>query len=66
MGKVTVGVALRADCLYTVADGAVAEWLGRGLQNLVQRFNSARCLQENAPACLGFFLGKPHGVFELI
>ncbi len=25
-------------------DGRVAEWLGRGLQNLVQRFESARDL----------------------
>ncbi|SUZ56377.1 uncharacterized protein METZ01_LOCUS9231 [marine metagenome] len=25
--------------------GDVAEWLGRGLQNLVQRFKSARRLQ---------------------
>ena len=25
--------------------GRVAEWLGRGLQNLVQRFESARDLQ---------------------
>jgi hypothetical protein len=27
-----------------VAAGAVAEWLGRGLQSLVQRFDSARRL----------------------
>ena len=27
--------------------GLVAEWLGRGLQNLVQRFESARDLQIN-------------------
>jgi hypothetical protein len=26
--------------------GSVAEWLGRGLQNLVQRFESARNLQK--------------------
>ncbi len=26
------------------ANGAVAEWLGRGLQNLVQRFESAQRL----------------------
>ena len=32
--------------------GAVAEWLGRGLQSLVQRFESARRLQ--ACACAGF------------
>ena len=25
--------------------GTVAEWLGRGLQNLLQRFESAQCLQ---------------------
>src|SRR5512137_970091 len=31
--------------------GTVAEWLGRGLQNLVQRFESARYLQgEGKPS----------------
>jgi hypothetical protein len=29
--------------------GSVAEWLGRGLQNLVQRFESARYLQLPGP-----------------
>ncbi len=29
--------------------GPVAEWLGRALQKLVQRFESARDLQEKAP-----------------
>ncbi len=29
----------------TLQNGSVAEWLGRGLQNLVQRFKSARNLQ---------------------
>jgi hypothetical protein len=29
---------------YDGAGGAVAEWLGRGLQSLVQRFESARRL----------------------
>jgi hypothetical protein len=29
---------------YDDARGAVAEWLGRGLQSLVQRFDSARRL----------------------
>ncbi len=28
----------------TLQNGSVAEWLGRGLQNLVQRFKSARNL----------------------
>lgn len=28
-----------------IENGRVAEWLGRGLQNLVQRFESARDLQ---------------------
>lgn len=27
-------------------NGSVAEWLGRGLQNLVQRFESARNLSD--------------------
>jgi hypothetical protein len=29
---------------FTLKKGPVAEWLGRGLQNLVQRFESARDL----------------------
>jgi hypothetical protein len=29
--------------------GSVAEWLGRGLQNLVQRFESARYLHLPGP-----------------
>ena len=39
--------------------GAMAEWLGRGLQNLVHRFNSGSRLQSKYPvnidsnACLG-------------
>ncbi len=35
--------------------GSVAEWLGRGLQNLVQRFESARNLQP-LKSPLDFFL----------
>ena len=31
-------------------DGVVAEWLGGGLQNLSQQFNSARRLQRNMGA----------------
>ena len=30
--------------------GDVAEWLGRGLQSLVQRFESARRLEDSASA----------------
>ena len=30
-----------------MASGDVAEWLGGGLQNLIQRFKSARRLQVN-------------------
>ena len=30
-----------------MASGDVAEWLGGGLQNLIQRFKSARRLQIN-------------------
>ncbi len=30
---------------YFFQKGRVAEWLGRGLQNLVQRFKSARDLE---------------------
>jgi len=32
--------------LHSENNGRVAEWLGRGLQNLVQRFESARDLSE--------------------
>mgnify|MGYP007132383001 FL=1 len=38
--------------------GDVAEWLGRGLQNLVQRFKSARRLQ--------FLFFPPAWVAELV
>ena len=41
-----------------LSKGHVAEWLGRGLQNLVQRFESARDLrkpQQNIPVSLRFF-----------
>ncbi len=31
---------------FTLKKGPVAEWLGRGLQNLVQRFESARDLKK--------------------
>ncbi len=34
--------------------GSVAEWLGRGLQNLLQRFESARNLKK-ALSLLGAF-----------
>ena len=32
-------------------DGRVAEWLGRGLQNLVRRFESARDLRIKLLSC---------------
>jgi len=32
---------------YDGLSGAVAEWLGRGLQSLVQRFESARRLERS-------------------
>ena len=31
---------------FAITNGVVAEWLGRGLQNLVQRFESARHLNN--------------------
>jgi hypothetical protein len=40
--------------------GTVAEWLGRGLQNLLQRFESARYLRKRvAIAVLFAFTGIP-------
>lgn len=40
----------------TLQNGSVAEWLGRGLQNLVQRFKSARNLQlVKTPIKASFF-----------
>ena len=43
-----------------IEKGRVAEWLGRGLQNLVQRFESARDLKVNhkPPQSGGFFVLK--------
>ena len=35
--------------------GRVAEWLGRGLQNLSQRFESARDLEKNPANRRDFF-----------
>ena len=44
--------------------GFVAEWLGRGLQNLLQRFESARNLQK--PSIMeGFFMSIPWIQFYL-
>ena len=42
--------------------GDVAEWLGRGLQNLVQRFESARRLQFQFFPCLGGGTGRRKGL----
>jgi hypothetical protein len=36
--------------------GAMAEWLGRGLQNLVHRFNSGSRLQPKTPVKTGVFV----------
>ena len=36
-------------------DGVVAEWLGRGLQNLLQRFESAQRLDKSPSIFEGFF-----------
>ena len=35
--------------------GVLAEWLGRGLQNLLQRFESARRLKKPSSDLEGFF-----------
>jgi hypothetical protein len=44
-------------CGLEKRDGPVAERLGRGLQNLVQRFESARDLKENpCEFSQGFFV----------
>jgi hypothetical protein len=40
--------------LYSVLDGSVAEWLGSGLQNLVQRFESARNLTIHIQRLISF------------
>src|SRR5204863_7407140 len=48
---------------YLFQKGRVAEWLGRGLQNLVQRFKSARDLRF--PLCfISAFLILECGVFS--
>ena len=38
--------------------GVVAEWLGSGLQNHLQRFESARRLKEPSTNVEGFFIGN--------
>ena len=44
-------------CNFAPQSGLVAEWLGKALQKLVQRFESARDL-KNTPRCMrtGVFL----------
>ncbi len=37
--------------------GIVSEWLGSGLQNRLQRFESARCLRKKDSNCYPFFVG---------
>ena len=44
-------------------NGSVAEWLGRGLQNLLQRFESARYLTTIAHPTMGYFCSSD---FDLI
>ena len=41
--------------MFADLNGLVAEWLGSGLQNRVQRFESARDLTKT-PDCQVFFL----------
>ena len=41
--------------IYLPIQGEVAEWLGRGLQNLLQRFESALRLNKKARIQAGFF-----------
>jgi hypothetical protein len=42
--------------------GFVAEWLGRGLQNLPQRFESARNLNKKTGIITGLFCFNPEGM----
>lgn len=46
---VVSSAAVRSGFLVQWTRGDVAEWLGRGLQNPVRRFNSARRLRVNMP-----------------
>ncbi len=50
--------------LCSPKNGRVAEWLGKGLQNLVQRFESARDLDKrNAQQwCCAFFMLMAMGI----
>ncbi len=49
--------------LPSIKYGTVAEWLGRGLQNLVQRFESARCLcKKRLKNFRRFFIGLPNQI----
>ena len=42
--------------IYNKSIGRVAEWLGRGLQNLVQQFKSARDLERVGNIQLFFYV----------
>lgn len=44
-------------CLSKTANGTLAEWLGNGLQNRVQQFDSARYLQQKSLLFGDFFVG---------
>ena len=48
------------------ANGFVAEWLGSGLQNRVQRFDSARNLPKPVSPRSGFFYFELPRVYSLI
>ncbi len=45
-------------CKRKTNNGTLAEWLGNGLQNRVQRFESARYLQTNAGLKSGVFVWR--------
>jgi hypothetical protein len=49
-------------------NGRVAEWLGRGLQNLARRFESARDLKTKKPFSneKGFFYGNSLNNYDKI
>ncbi len=42
-------------CIFVAANGLVAERLGGGLQNRIQRFESARDLKKPERNSFGFF-----------
>ena len=66
----TKGIRFNLLILHLQLKGRVAEWLGRGLQNLVQQFESARDLEGAGKFSSSFFMdlntSELHLIFEYL